>query len=177
MTRYFKRAQWVSLSLRGNAQATGLPYETKRSILQGRLPCGVMSTYRVTARRVGEWWALEVPDLPGVFSQAKRLDAAEDAAREAIALMLDVEPDTLSIIIEPQLTQEEQAVLRAAEEARKARAQAEENERRAMQQAASTLTRNLSQRDAGRVLGVSFQRVSQLLKEMPLRARRARASA
>jgi predicted RNase H-like HicB family nuclease len=59
-----------------------------------------MSTYRVEARRVGGWWALEVPELPGVFSQVRRLDAAEEAAREAIALMLGVDADTVSVDVD-----------------------------------------------------------------------------
>ncbi|WP_306191670.1 type II toxin-antitoxin system HicB family antitoxin [Streptomyces sp. MK5] len=126
-----------------------------------------MSTYRVVARRSGDWWALEVPDLPGVFSQAKRLEKADEAAREAIAVMLDVEPDTISVTVEPQLSAEERAILREAAAARKARAEAEERERRIMQRAAATLTQHLSQRDAGRILGLSFQRVSQLLKDEP----------
>jgi predicted RNase H-like HicB family nuclease len=56
-----------------------------------------MSTYLVTARRVGEWWALEVPGLPGVFSQAKRLECADEAAREAIAVMLGVETGSVTV--------------------------------------------------------------------------------
>ncbi|MCP3820095.1 type II toxin-antitoxin system HicB family antitoxin [Streptomyces sp. A3M-1-3] len=137
-----------------------------------------MSAYRVIARRTGDWWALEVPDLPGVFSQAKRLEQADEAARESIAVMLDVEPDAVSVSVEPVLTEEERAVLREAAEVRKARAEVEERERRVMQHAASTLTRNLSQRDAGRILGLSFQRVSQLLKDEPTRrkTRRSRTS-
>ncbi|MFF6997936.1 type II toxin-antitoxin system HicB family antitoxin [Streptomyces sp. NPDC008313] len=63
-----------------------------------------MSAYRVVARRTGEWWALEVPDLPGVFSQVKRLEQAEGAVREAIALMLDTEPDGFVVEIEPVLS-------------------------------------------------------------------------
>ncbi|MBA2951620.1 type II toxin-antitoxin system HicB family antitoxin [Streptomyces himalayensis] len=134
-----------------------------------------MSAYRVVARRTGDWWALEVPDLPGVFSQAKRLEQADAAAREAIAVMLDVEPDTISVSVEPELSEEERAVLREAAEVRKARAEVEERERRVMQHAASTLTRSLSQRDAGRILGLSFQRVSQLLKDEPARRKTRRS--
>lgn len=124
-----------------------------------------VSAYRVTARRVGEWWALEVPDLPGVFSQAKRLERADEAAREAIAVMLDIEPDQVSVTIEPILSDEEQAVLAQVERAQEAARTAVENERRAMREAAAVLARDLSQRDAGQLLGVSFQRISQLLKE------------
>jgi len=123
-----------------------------------------MSAYRVTARRIGEWWALEVPDLPGVFSQAKRLEQAGSAAREAIAVMLDVESDEIEVTIDPVLSDEEQAALAEVERAQKAAREAADVERRAMQKAAAVLTRDLSQRDAGRMLGVSFQRVSQLLQ-------------
>jgi len=47
--------------------------------------------YRVRAVRSGNWWSITVPELPGVFSQARRLDQVEAMAREAIAMMLDVD--------------------------------------------------------------------------------------
>jgi len=123
-----------------------------------------VSAYRVTARRVGEWWALEVPDLPGVFSQAKRLERADEAAREAIAVMLDIDPASVAVDVVPILSAEEKAVVAEVAKAQKAARVAADAERQAMQKAAAVLTRDLSQRDAGRVLGVSFQRVSQLLQ-------------
>ena len=48
-------------------------------------------TYRVEAVRSGDWWAITMPELAGVFSQAKRLDQVESRAREAIAMMLDID--------------------------------------------------------------------------------------
>jgi predicted RNase H-like HicB family nuclease len=123
-----------------------------------------MSTYRVTARRSGDWWALEVPELPGVHSQTKRLDRAAGEAREAISLMLDVEADSIDVEVETQLPPEAREVLQAVARAHKAAEAAALQEREAMARAASVLTRDLSQRDAGAVMGVSFQRVSQLLK-------------
>lgn len=123
-----------------------------------------VSTYRVLARRTGEWWALEVPVLPGVFSQAKRLDQADEAAREAIAVMLDVEPDEITVQIEPVLPSDARDALAAVRLAQEEARKAVEREREAMQRAAAVLTKQLSQRDAGRFLGVSFQRVHQLLK-------------
>ena len=45
-------------------------------------------SYRVEAVRSGDWWSITVPELSGVFSQAKRLDQVERSAREAIAMML-----------------------------------------------------------------------------------------
>lgn len=49
-----------------------------------------MTVYRVNVERAGSWWAISVPDLPGVFSQARRRDEVEDMARDVIALYLDV---------------------------------------------------------------------------------------
>lgn len=123
-----------------------------------------VKTYRVVARRIGEWWALEVPDLPGVFSQVKRLEQADAAAREAIAVMLDSESDGFSVRLDPVLSDEAREALEAARQAQEATRRAAERERQAMQRAAAVLTENLSQRDAGFFLGVSFQRISQLLR-------------
>ncbi|MGP3947185.1 type II toxin-antitoxin system HicB family antitoxin [Streptomyces sp. 7N604] len=130
-----------------------------------------MSAYRVIARRAGDWWALEVPDLPGVFSQAKRLEKADDAAREAIAVMLDVEPDKIEVQVEPVLSPAAREVLQEVEQAQQATRKAADEERRVMQRAAAVLTRDLSQRDAGKIMGLSFQRVSQLLNSRSVRAK------
>jgi predicted RNase H-like HicB family nuclease len=52
-----------------------------------------MTTYRVIATRDGDWWSLVAEDVEGreVASQSRRLDQAEAAISEAIALVLDVE--------------------------------------------------------------------------------------
>jgi predicted RNase H-like HicB family nuclease len=123
-----------------------------------------MTAYRVTARRSGDWWALQVPDLPGVFSQAKRLDTAGAAAQEAIAVMLDIEPEDVQVTVEPVLTDAAARAVADAEAARRIAEAAAEWAQAAMSAAATELTKTLSQRDAGRVLGISFQRISQLLK-------------
>lgn len=54
--------------------------------------------YRVEVVRSGEWWAITVPSLRGAFSQAKLLDEVPAAAREAIAMMLDVDPADVGAI-------------------------------------------------------------------------------
>ncbi len=54
--------------------------------------------YRVEAVRFGDWWAITVPALRGVFSQAKRLDRVKATAREAIAMMLDVDESNVGSI-------------------------------------------------------------------------------
>ena len=39
-------------------------------------------------------WVVTVPELPGVVTQAKRLDRVHDLAADAIALWLNTSPDT-----------------------------------------------------------------------------------
>ena len=59
------------------------------------------ATYHVVAERSGDWWAITVAELAGVFSQARRREQVESTAREAIALMLDIhESDVGSIEVE-----------------------------------------------------------------------------
>jgi predicted RNase H-like HicB family nuclease len=60
-------------------------------------------TYKVTAACEGGWWTIEVPEIPGVFSQARHLNQAEEMARDAIALMLDVPEDSFDVVVEAQL--------------------------------------------------------------------------
>jgi hypothetical protein len=40
-----------------------------------------MKTYTVRAERSGHWWALEAPEIPGLYSQARRLDQVIDTGR------------------------------------------------------------------------------------------------
>jgi predicted RNase H-like HicB family nuclease len=124
-------------------------------------------TYKVTAtrqRRTGGWWAIEVPEIPGVFSQAKRLDGVTPMARDAIALMLDADPNSFDLFVEPRL---DAAVDRLVREARELRSLVEAEQRLASQAtraaARALIARGLTVRDAGRLLGISHQRVAQLL--------------
>lgn len=63
-----------------------------------------MTTYTVEARRSDDWWALSVPQLPGVHSQARSLAEAASMASEAIALFLDVPERSFGIEIEHHLS-------------------------------------------------------------------------
>jgi predicted RNase H-like HicB family nuclease len=116
-------------------------------------------SYSVTCRRVGGWWAISVPELKGVHSQARRLDQVPAMAREAIALMLDVHPSTVEVLVEP----EQPAVVTSALLARQAAREADE---RADQATASAIRALLDDgytvRDVGALLGLSPQRVSQI---------------
>ena len=53
--------------------------------------------YTALVERSGQSWAIRVAELPGVFSQARRLDRVEYMARDAISLLLEVPADSFDI--------------------------------------------------------------------------------
>lgn len=122
-------------------------------------------SYRAVATRSGDWWAITIPQLPGAFSQCKRLDQVEAMAREVIALMLDCDPADVGDVevdvqLADQLTDDLAALRRSERLADDARQAATHAQRRAAEQLRAA---GLSVRDIGRLLGVSHQRVSQIL--------------
>ncbi len=123
-------------------------------------------TYTARCQRSGDWWAISVPELRGVHTQARRLEKAEAMVREAIALFLDVPSDSFDVRIEPVLPRDLQGKVGRA---RKVRGEAEVLQREAAIASAEVAadlvqTAHLTVRDAGRVLGLSHQRITQLLK-------------
>ena len=124
------------------------------------------TTYQATARRSGTWWAVEVPQVPGAHTQGRNLKEAEQMAREAVALLLDVEEDQVLIDLHPELPQATADILADFQARRVAREDAESAERTAQETAARALKEaGLSVRDAGAVLGISHQRIAQLAPE------------
>ena len=123
-------------------------------------------TYTARCQRAGDWWAISVPELRGVNTQARRLEKAEAMARDAIGLFLDVPQDSFDIQIEPVLPRDLQTKVGRV---RKVRERAEVSQRQAASvsaEVADDLVRgaHLTVRDAGRVLGLSHQRIAQLLR-------------
>ncbi len=124
-----------------------------------------LKRYTVRAKRIGNWWALDVDGVPGAHTQVRRIDQAEDMAREAIAGVLDIPPASFAIVVAPEVS----AALRTiVDEATKARSEATQ-----AQDAAAQLTRDaarrlvqegLTVRDAGALLGVSHQRIAQIVR-------------
>jgi predicted RNase H-like HicB family nuclease len=127
---------------------------------------------KVTARaqRSGSWWAVDVPEVPGVFTQARRLDQVAAEVADAVAVMLDVDPSTVELdqlVVNLAADSKAAAALDATvAQARALARQAEDAQRAAgaaMRAAVATLrNKGLSVRDVGAVLGVSHQRVAQL---------------
>ena len=142
-----------------------LPYPSKeeRLIVTGDEP----RSFRVRVVRSGNWWAITVPELPGVFSQARRLDQVEEMACEAIAMMLDVSTEQIGRIepdIEPPAVAAD--VIETMHSAL-ATARAANGEATAARREAAQLLRQagLPMRDVGHLLGISHQRVSQILTD------------
>jgi predicted RNase H-like HicB family nuclease len=62
-----------------------------------------MRTYTARARRVGDWWAIDVVEFPGIFTQVRRLEQAEAMARDAIATMLDIPTAQINVeVVAPE---------------------------------------------------------------------------
>jgi hypothetical protein len=121
--------------------------------------------YRVTATRAGEWWALEVPGIPGASSRARRLDQAEGAARAAIALLLDVPADSFVVEVEPELEGSSGELLHVARIARERAELAQEEARATTIAAVQTFAgQGMTVRDIGRLIGVSHQQAAKLLR-------------
>lgn len=108
-------------------------------------------------------WNVHVSGLPGCQTYGKSIRQAQRRIREAVALWLDVEPERVNL--RDRFPAELTAV--AAEVAR-ARGAAERAGERAQAQTADAVrmltSLGLSRRDAGDLLGLSHQRVHQLLE-------------
>ena len=126
-------------------------------------------TYHVTAIREGDWWSLVAHDVQGreVASQSRRLDQADAAIREAIALVLDVDGDEFEVEISPDLRHVEisDGTLEALELRRDLAELSDRARRRTPAAVAELRTAGLTVRDVAHLLGVTPSRVSQIEKQ------------
>lgn len=129
-----------------------------------------VKTYTVRAERDGKWWALSVAGLPGALSQVRRLDQAEAMAREVISLVTDKPEDSFEVQIVPDLVEPARAALDELDQAKASFAAAATRVTALQQRLAHTLVEDqgLTVRDAGALMGVSFQRVAQLTAARPV---------
>jgi DNA-directed RNA polymerase specialized sigma subunit len=137
-----------------------------------------METYRVTATREGTWWSLVAHDVGGreVASQARRLDHAEDAIGEAIALVLDVDRSAFAVdVVQDLASVPVSDEAREAIEMRRALDDLAERARLRTPPAVAELRRaGLTVRDVARLMGVTPSRVSQIEQRSRARRRPAR---
>jgi predicted RNase H-like HicB family nuclease len=121
-------------------------------------------TYQVTATREPGWWIIEVPSLDAVVTQARRLSDVERNAREAIAVWLDIDIDSFELETQVVVPQH---VLDEFERSKSILALATEQQQEAASVASQAIRRltddlGLTVREAGQVMGISYQRVAQL---------------
>ena len=117
---------------------------------------------KVTAKatREGGWWAVEVPEVPGLFTQAKRLDQIADLVADAAEMLghADVE-----VTLDPQLEASDVALVESATSRRAALREAEVAAAAASREAVARLrSEGLPVRDVATIMGISPQRVSVL---------------
>ncbi len=129
-----------------------------------------MKTYNIEIERdEAGYWIATVPEVPGVVTQAKRLEKIVDRAREAIAVLLD-KPET-SFDVSPHVRLLDDVPIADAVKAREHAdaAQAEATEKGSYVVERLVHEKALTVRDAGQLLGISHQRVQQIVQREQLR--------
>lgn len=130
--------------------------------------------YRVRYERDdGATWIVTIPAIPGCHSYGRTLEQARERIREAVALWVE-DSDRVTLVDDVRIPPGARQKVRRARTARE-RAEAQHaSAQAALSGAARELTRSLglSLRDAGEILGVSRQRVQQLLQTSVQRRRR-----
>lgn len=130
-----------------------------------------MTTYIVDAEHTGEWWVLQCREHPGAITQVRRLDQASQIV-EAIAFVAGTDPESIAIRVEPRLPDEVAQLVASTLSLRRRARELEVSVSHDMRRSARELiAHGLSQRDAAVILGVSYQRVHQLVSEVNLVAR------
>lgn len=119
--------------------------------------------FTARAHREGPWWVAEVTNQ-GVATQAKRLDLLEGAVRDLLVAWLQLPANGFRVIIVPEVPKAAAAPLRRARKLRGDADRLQGEVAAATREAATALVRSgLTVRDAGALLGLSYQRVGQLV--------------
>lgn len=124
-----------------------------------------VKTYTVRAEKRGEWWLLTSADAPGAVSQVRSLGQAEEHAREAISFVTGVPESEVEVAVVPalpdRLGKKVRLVKQSVKEMEKAQRITAQRSREAV---ADLVAAGYKGREVAAVLGVTPQRVSQLLK-------------
>ena len=125
-----------------------------------------IQTFRAEVRRSKDWWVVTVPELERVYTQVKSLSQVEAMVAEVIELVHELDPLTFAvsvhILAEDFIGEQFEQFLSA----RDAHLEAFERSTKATVDLARRLVgeEGFTQADAGAIMGLSAQRVSQLLK-------------
>lgn len=113
-------------------------------------------------REESGWWVATVHGIAGVHTQARTLEQVRERVREALSA---ARPGAVlgEMVIKPQ---DLRALLRKVAAARERAKKQDAEAQKLLRLAARTLeAKGVGRRDAGELLGVSFQRVQQLVDE------------
>jgi len=139
--------------------------------------------YRYEVRREDRWWLITVPDL-GLVTQARQLRDTDRMARSIIALHRNVDPDSFEVIRDQVIGMPARMaglVTEAAEGRLRQERLAEDLAAATKEAALALIDDGVTLRDAGYLLGLSHQRIAQIVAETsastPKRRRESRSAA
>lgn len=119
-------------------------------------------TFEATATRDGKWWFIEIPELDTV-GQARTVTEISEVAREVAALWLNIDPSDVEVNVTVRVPDDVGSLWAIANEKEAAARAAVKEAARLRRDAIHMLAaQGITQRDTGRILGLSTQRVNQL---------------
>jgi len=114
------------------------------------------------ATRSGKWWAVRVPEIDGLFTQARRLDQVPEMVADAAMLLDGVE---VEVEVVPQLDADDAALIATANDRRAALRRVEADAAAASRAAVARLrAEGLPVRDVATLMGISPQRAAVLAR-------------
>lgn len=124
--------------------------------------------YTSTATREADMWLTRCDQHPEAQSWTRLLDQATREQQRAIAALVGAGADEITVSVKPILSDAVQEQITLARDLRATATQANHDAAVAHQTAAKLLANaQLSLRDIGTILGVSFQRAHQLISARP----------
>jgi hypothetical protein len=123
-----------------------------------------LKTYHAEVTRDGKFWLIRIPEIDR-STQALRYKDVAVMASDLVEIITGLSTGDYDLHVDVHLPTEVQDHLARAEvlreEAKRKNSEAAKESRAAVRQ---LLAQGLSQREAGELLGMSFQRISQLVK-------------
>lgn len=119
-------------------------------------------TYRATVERDGKFWLVRVDGVGA--TQARHLRELDSMATDLVAVMKDIDPADVHVdyefVLPPSVREHLERAADLREQSARAQSDAAAELRAAVRELAAS---GLPVRDIGRLLGVSYQRVHQLV--------------